>query len=53
MLLQFTLYKWTVENEMKINPRKSMTFSCTRAWVKEPLNYWLQDQDILEASSYK
>jgi hypothetical protein len=47
------LGKWAVETEMKINPGKSKAVGFTRAQVKKPLNYSLQDQVILEASSCK
>jgi hypothetical protein len=37
---------------MKINSGKSKAISFTTARVKDPLNYSLLDQVILEASSY-
>ena len=46
-----TLGEWAVENGMKMNPGKAVTF--TRAWVRDPLNYSLLDQVIPEASSCK
>jgi len=47
------LGEWVVENGMKINPGKSKALSFTRIWLKDPLNYSLQDQVILEVSSCK
>jgi hypothetical protein len=44
---------WAVENEMKINSNKSKALSFTKAWVKDPLNYLLRDQNIPEASCCK
>jgi len=44
---------WAERNEMKINPNKSKALSFMRAWVKDPLNYSLGDQKILEASCCK
>jgi hypothetical protein len=44
---------WAEENVMKINPGKSKAVSFTRAQVKEPLNYCLGDQRVLETSSCK
>jgi hypothetical protein len=44
---------WVVENEMKINPSNSKALSFTKAWVKDPLNYFLRDQNIPEASCCK
>ena len=41
---------WAEENEMKINPNESKALSFTRARVKDPLNYSLEDQKIPEAS---
>ena len=38
---------------MKINPSKCKAVRFTRAWVKDPLNYTLGDQLILEVSSCK
>jgi hypothetical protein len=38
---------------MKINPGKSKALSFTRTWLKDPLNYSVQDQVILEAGSCK
>jgi len=38
---------------MKINSNKSKALSFTRARVKDPLNYPLRDQKILEASCCK
>jgi hypothetical protein len=48
-----TLGEWVVENVMKINPGKSKAIRFTRARVKNPLNYSLGDQKLLEASSCK
>jgi hypothetical protein len=45
--------EWAVENAMKINPGKSKAIRFTRAWVKNPLNSPLGDQNILEANSCK
>ena len=47
------LSDWAVENLMKINSGISRAVSFTRAWVKDPLNYSLLDQEIPEASSFK
>ena len=47
------LGNWAEENEMKINPNKSKALSFTRARVKDPLNFSLGDQKILEASCCK
>jgi hypothetical protein len=41
------------ENEMIINPNKSMALIFTRAHLKDPLNYSIGDQKILEASCCK
>ena len=38
---------------MKINPSKCKAVHFTRTWVKDPLNYTLGDQLILEVSSCK
>jgi len=48
-----TLGEWVVENGMKINPSKSKAMRFMTAWVKNPLDYSLGDQKILEASSCK
>jgi hypothetical protein len=40
------LGEWVVENWMKINSGISKAVSFTRAWVKDPLNYSLLDQEI-------
>jgi hypothetical protein len=40
-----------MENGMKINPGKSKAL--TRARMKDPLNYSVLDQVILEVSSFK
>jgi len=48
-----TLGEWAVEYGMKINPGKSKALRFTRAWVKNPLGYFLGDQKIPEASSCK
>jgi hypothetical protein len=42
---------WAEENAMKINPGKSNAVSFTRARVKEPLKYCLEDQIVPEAST--
>jgi len=34
------LGEWAVENVMKINPGEGKAVSCTRAWMKDPLNYF-------------
>jgi hypothetical protein len=47
------LGEWAVENAMKINPGKSKAVSFTRARVKDPLSYSLQDKVIPEVSSCK
>jgi len=47
------LGEWAAENKMKINPSKCKAVRFTRAWVKDPLNYTLEDQLIPEASSCK
>ena len=47
------LGEWTVENEMKINPGKSKAVSFTKARVKERIRYYLGDQLIPEARSFK
>ena len=44
---------WAEENGIKINPNKIKALSFTRAGVKEPLNYSLEDQKIPEASCCK
>jgi hypothetical protein len=48
-----TVGELAVENGMKMNPGKSKAISYTRARVRDPLNYSLLDQVILEASSCK
>jgi hypothetical protein len=48
-----TLGEWEAENAMKINPGRSKAIRFTRARVKNPLNYFLGDQKIPEASSCK
>jgi hypothetical protein len=48
-----TLGGLAVENAMKINPGKSKARRFKRAWVKNPPNYSLRDQNILEVSSCK
>ena len=48
-----TLGEWAAENEMKINPAKSKATGFTRARVKNPLVYSLDDKKIPEASSCK
>jgi len=45
------LGEWAVENEMKINPRKSQAISFTKARVKERIRYYFGDELIPEASS--
>jgi hypothetical protein len=47
------LGEWAAENAMKINPSKYKAVSFMRARVKNPLNYTIGDQLILEASSCK
>ena len=47
------LGEWAVENAMKINPSKSKAVRFTRARVKDPLDYWLANTLIPEASSCK
>jgi hypothetical protein len=47
------LGEWAVENARKINPGKSKAISFTRVRVKDSLNYFLEDQRIPEASSFK
>jgi hypothetical protein len=47
------LWKWAVENAMKIYPTKSEVVCFTRARVKEPLNYTLGGTVIPGASSCK
>jgi len=47
------LGEWAVENGMKINPGKRKAIRFTTARVKNPLDYSLSDQKILEASSCK
>ena len=48
-----TLGEWAVENWMKINPGKSKAIKITRARVKNPPGYSLDDQKIPKASSCK
>jgi len=48
-----TLGKWAAENGMKINPGKRTAIRLMRAQVKNPLGYFLGDQNIPEASSCK
>jgi len=45
--------EWAVENARKINPGESKAISFTRVLVKDSLNYFLEDQRIPEASSFK
>jgi hypothetical protein len=47
------LGEWALENEMKINPRKSKAVSFTKARVKECLRYYIGDRLIPEANSSK
>jgi hypothetical protein len=47
------LWKWAVENAMKINPTKSKVVCFTTARVKEPPNYTLGGTVIPEASNCK
>ena len=47
------LGEWAVENEMKINPDKSRAVSFTKCRVKERTRYYLGEQLIPEASSFK
>ena len=48
-----TMGEWAVENGMKINPGKSKAVRFTTARVKNTVGYFLGDQKIPEASSYK
>ena len=48
-----SLGEWAVENEMKINPDKSKAVSFTKARVKERTRYYLGEQLIPEANSFK
>ena len=48
-----SLGEWAVENEMKINPGKSIAVRFTKARVKERIRYYFGDQLIPEASSFK
>jgi hypothetical protein len=48
-----TLGNWAVENGIKINPGNSKTIRFTRAGVKNPLGYSLDNQKIPEPSSCK
>ena len=50
---QDRLGNWAEENEININPNKSKALSFTRARVKDPLNYSLEDEMIPEASCCK
>jgi len=45
------LGEWAVENAMKISPCKSTAIGFTRTRVWDPLNYFVEDQRIPEASS--
>jgi hypothetical protein len=45
------LAECAVENAMKIRPCKSRVVSFVIARLKDPLNYFLEDQSIPEASS--
>ena len=47
------LGEWAVENEMKIYPGKCKTVSFTKAGVKKRIRYYLGDQLISEAISFK
>jgi len=47
------LEEWVAENAMKINASKCKMVRFTRGGMKDPLNYTLGDQLILEASSCK
>jgi hypothetical protein len=47
------LVERAAENAMKINPSKCKVIRFTRVWVKDPLNYTLGGQLILETSSSK
>jgi hypothetical protein len=47
------LGEWLVENAMKINQSKCKAVRCTKAKVKDPLNYSSMDALIPEASSCK
>jgi len=48
-----TLGEWAVENGVKISPGKSQAIRFTRARVKSPLVYSLDDQKIPEASNWE
>ena len=48
-----TMGEWAIENGMKINPNKSEALRFTRTRVKNPLGYFLGDQNIPEVSSCK
>ena len=50
---QKRLGEWAVENEMKINPGKSKAVSFTKGRVKERISYYIGDQLISEANSFK
>jgi hypothetical protein len=45
------LGEWAVESRMKRNPDKSEAVNFTSTRVKDPLNYYLLDQVIPQASS--
>jgi hypothetical protein len=47
------LGKWTLENEMKINPGKSKAGCFSKARVKERIRYYFGDQLISEANNFK
>ena len=47
------LGEWAIENVMKINPDKAKALRFTWARLKDPLNYFVQEQRIPEASSCK
>jgi hypothetical protein len=47
------LGEWVAENAMKINPCKCKAVRFTKVRVRNPLNYTIGNQLILEASSCK
>jgi len=47
------LWEWAVENGIEMNRGKHKTIRFTRAQVKIPLGYSLDEQKVPEASSFK
>jgi hypothetical protein len=47
------LGKWALENEMKINPRKSKAVCFTKARLKERIKYYFGYQLFSEANNFK